>query len=252
MRTIMTWTPKIKHGKSVPLMNRIKEKCLGHFVPLENLSYDESMIRYYGLHNCKQFIHVKPIRFGYKMWYLNTSDGYLVNFDLYQGKHPHGNESYGALFGKSSSPLVLMLEELPEKNLSYSIHIDNLFTGLDLLSYLKHLGYNGIGTIRDNRISKSCPLVNKQEFAKKERGAIQHVLDKNDGIILVRWKDNAVVTMASTIAGVSPMGNVRRYSQQEKRHIQVNRPFCIEQYNNHMMDQSVAAYRINIRSKKWY
>ena len=82
-----------------PLMNKLKEKCLNHFQPVKNLSFDESMVKYYGRHGCKQFIRGKPIRFGYKMWCLNTNDGYLINFDLYQGKDTRGDENFDKLFG---------------------------------------------------------------------------------------------------------------------------------------------------------
>ena len=41
------------------------------------LSIDESMMPYYGSHSCKMFIKGKPIRFGYMMWCVCESDGYL-------------------------------------------------------------------------------------------------------------------------------------------------------------------------------
>ena len=49
---------------------------------------------------------------------------------------------------------------------TYIIHIDNLFTGLNLLSYLKYLGFGAVGMVRENRISRSCPLTNKKQFKK--------------------------------------------------------------------------------------
>ncbi|XP_069689776.1 piggyBac transposable element-derived protein 3-like [Periplaneta americana] len=110
-----------KVWKIRPLMDRLKKKCLTNFVPTESLSYDESMIRYYGHHGCKQFIRSKPIRFGYKVWCLNTSDGYLVDFDLYQDKTERGDSDYDSLFGKAASPLVLMLDELPTKRVPFTI-----------------------------------------------------------------------------------------------------------------------------------
>jgi len=42
------------------------------------MSIDESMNTYYGHHECKQFTRVKPIKFGYKMWCLNTTTGGLT------------------------------------------------------------------------------------------------------------------------------------------------------------------------------
>lgn len=246
-----------KAWKLRPLMNAIKKKCLSNFQPTQNLSYDETMIRYYGRHGCKQFIRGKPIRFGYKIWSLNSRDGYLLDFDLYQGNDPREDVEISKLVGKCAAPLILMLKELPERNLPYVIHIDNLFTGMNLLSYLRHLGYGAVGTIRDNRISKSCPLTNKKDFQKKKRGDSEHIIEKNDGILLVRWMDNSVVTIASTNDGIEPQGTVKRYCQKEKRHVMIPRPHCVAAYNKNMggtdlMDQAIAAYRIGIRGKKWY
>lgn len=147
----------------------IKNKCLENFVPQKHLAYDESMVKYFGKHGCKQFIRGKPIRFGYKMWCVNTNDGYLVNFELYQGEDPRENEKYNSVFGKAVSPLILMLEDLSEskKKLPYSLYMDNLFTGLNVFNYVKYLGYSAIGTIRQNRIPKNCPLTEKKNFQKK-------------------------------------------------------------------------------------
>ncbi|KAG5880966.1 hypothetical protein JTB14_018695 [Gonioctena quinquepunctata] len=174
------------------------------------MSYDESMKRYYVRHGCKQFIRGKPIRFGFKMWSLNSKDGYLVDFDLYQGNDPREDVEISKLVGKCAAPLILMLKEIPVRNLPYVIYIDKLFTGMNLLALLRTLGYGAIGTIRENRLEKSCPLTRKQDFQKKKRGYSEHVIKKNDGILLVRWMDNSVVTMASTSAGVQPEGTVKR------------------------------------------
>ncbi|KAG5897784.1 hypothetical protein JTB14_020001 [Gonioctena quinquepunctata] len=125
------------------------------------------MIKYYGRHGCKQFIRGKPIRFGYKMWSLNSNDGYLIDFDLYQGDAPREDVDISKLVGKCAAPMVLMLKELPQPNSPHIIHIDNLFTGLNLLAYLRHLGYGAIGTIRENRIPRSCPIRGKIQFKKK-------------------------------------------------------------------------------------
>lgn len=250
---------KDKAWKIRPLMNMIKNKCLENVVPQKHLAYDESMVKYFGKHGCKQFIRGKPIRFGYKMWCVNTNDGYLVNFELYQGKDPRENEKYNSVFGKAVSPLILMLEDLPEskKNLPYSLYMDNLFTGLNVFNYVKYLGYSAIGTIRQNRIPKNCPLTEKKKFSKKERGSFETAIEKNKGILLVRWMDNAVVTMASTDVGTENVSSVRRYSQKHKKHINVSRPKLIAQYNQYMggtdqMDQNIATYRIGVRGKKWW
>ncbi|KAJ8948222.1 hypothetical protein NQ314_008459 [Rhamnusium bicolor] len=160
------------------------------------------------------------------MWSLNTKQGYLVNFDLYQGINPCGNKNYDTLFGKAASPLVLMLDELHVKNVGYNIHVDNLFTGSNLFAYLRYLGYEAVGTIRDNRLPKPYHLEDKKQFAKRQRGASQYILEKSDGILFVKWMDNSVVTMASTGPGVSPFGTVKRSEREAKYCSQSTKLYC--------------------------
>ena len=248
-----------KLAKLRPLIEAVQKKFIQYFVPEEELNYDESMVKYFGRHSCKQFIRGKPIRFGYKVWSVNTKSGYLGNFCIYQGNDPKSNPNYQEVFGKAAAPFVIMLEELPEnkKNLPYSLYFDNLFTGFTLLTHLKNMGYSGTGTIRDNRIAKSCPLPSKALMKKKERGTYESVIDRTNGIILVRWADNNIVTVASTADGVSPIGQVKRYSQTQKTNIQIQRPYVIGKYNASMggtdlMDENISRYRIGLRGKKWW
>ena len=46
---------------------------------------DETMIPYFGKHGTKQFIHGKPIWFGFKLWCLASTDKYLFHAELYCG-----------------------------------------------------------------------------------------------------------------------------------------------------------------------
>lgn len=246
-----------KMWKLRPLITKLQSSFLKYYQPTENMNYDESMVKYYGRHHCKQFIRGKPIRFGYKVWSLNSENSYLINFDIYQGKSPNSNDAYENAFGKAAAPLVSMLDRLPQKNLAYQVYIDNLFTSFNLLVYLKEKGYGVTGTIRENRVPKDVPLPDKKSMSKESRGHIVSRLNKEDGIMLTRWMDNAVVTMASTSYGVNPIQNVKRYSQSEKKIIQVPRPYVIGKYNTYMggtdrMDEDLSRYRIGIRSKKWY
>jgi len=100
---------------------------------------------------------------------------------------------------------MIMLDDLPDekKNLSYSIYFDNLFTGFNLLVDLRERGYGGTGTIRDNRIPKSCPI--SKNSMSKERGEYKSTISREDGLIVVRWVDNSVVSMSSNCHGTEPV-----------------------------------------------
>ncbi|KAI4465930.1 transposase is4 [Holotrichia oblita] len=217
-----------------PPMVLLKSKFIENWIPEQDLDYDESMMKYNGKHSCKQFIRGKPIRFGYKMWCLNSVTGYLANFDMYQGKNSKANTVYENHFGKCAAPLMSMIDEFPEdmKTLPFKLYIDNLFKSLNLLFSLKQRGYDGTGTMKENRVSKCCKFKQKSQIAKtKKRGDIVSNIDKDDGIILVKWMDNNVVTVASTYHGINPTIQVKRYSKTEKKILQVPQPRLIAEYS---------------------
>ena len=74
-----------KVAKVYPLYNVMNARCLKFRGNNSNICVDESMIPYYGRNGCKQRIQNKPIRLGYKMWVLAESNGYVVQFEPYQG-----------------------------------------------------------------------------------------------------------------------------------------------------------------------
>ena len=77
--------PNDRMAKVRPLFTALNSKFVTHFPRQQDLSVDESMVPYYGRHSAKQYIRGKPIRFGYKVWSINTSLGYCVQLDPYQG-----------------------------------------------------------------------------------------------------------------------------------------------------------------------
>jgi len=72
-----------KVAKIQPLYDSLNN-CLLQFGVFDSmLSIDESMVPYYGHHSAKMFIRGKPIRFGYKIWMLCSSDGYPYQAAIY-------------------------------------------------------------------------------------------------------------------------------------------------------------------------
>ncbi|XP_071750096.1 piggyBac transposable element-derived protein 3-like [Lepeophtheirus salmonis] len=65
-----------KVAKNFPLFDMLRNNCQQFGVFHEQLSIDESMAPYRGLHSAKQFIKSKPVWFGYKLWMLCSSDGF--------------------------------------------------------------------------------------------------------------------------------------------------------------------------------
>jgi DNA excision repair protein ERCC-6 len=238
-----------KTAKVRPLIRIMNEKFLTYFPKCTDLSIDESMLPYYGRHSMKQFIRGKPIRFGYKVWSLNTPVGYCIQFEPYQGRGVTDPQ-----LGLGGSVVVDLIAELPPAR--YSLYFDNFFTSLKLLDKLSEMSIGGTGTIRVNRIEK-CPLTAAETLKKSPRGSSDFRYDQKSGILIVRWNDNSVVTIASNCHGVEPLGQAHRWSQAAMARTTISQPNLIHQYNSNMggvdrMDQNISQYRISIRSKKWW
>ena len=86
--------------------------------------------------------------------------------------------------------------------------MDNLFTLIPLLFELMNSNKNGTGTMRDNKIDKKAPLLSKVSVNKKPRVYAQTIsaLVDDKKRFLTRWKDNSVITVASSSYCSMPNG----------------------------------------------
>jgi hypothetical protein len=89
---------------------------------------------------------------------------------------------------------------------------------------------------------------------KEPRGSYDY-RSSND-VLVIRWNDNAVVTIAANFGSVAE-GKVMRWSNADKKKVQVTRPTLFQIYNQGMggvdqIDQQVACYRTRIRQRKWW
>ena len=144
---------------------------------------------------------------------------------------------------------------LPE-NLSFLVTFDNFFTSLNLLLYLGSKGIGATGTLRANRIVK-FPIMVQKEMAKKHRGTMDHCYDSAKKIVVTRWNDNCVVTLASNCQVVNLVGKTKRYSRKKRKIIEVDKPYVVRYFNQNMcgvdrMDQNISFYRIPVHAKKWF
>ena len=191
------------------------------------------------------------------MWVLAESNGYVVQFEPYQGAKCSGAQrSSSQTWGLGEITVLKLLDVLP-KEYSYHVFIDNFFTSVRLMRFLKNNNIKSSGTLRENRIHKNCTISRKKVMSKGKRGFAQQQTSKDSTATIVAWKDNKVVFFTSNCEGKSPEVKVERYCRDERKKVMVSQPDCINSYNKHMggvdrTDQNIAQYRIAIRSKKWW
>jgi len=242
--------------KMRPLFSQINEKCLQYFLNEEHLSIDESMLPYYGRHSSKQRIVGKPIRMGYKMWVLATSDGYVVQFDPYTGaKRSGGTRSSSTSWGLGEHVVLDLLEELP-RGISYHVFIDNFFTSFRLMNHLHDHNIQATGVIRCNKLGR-CSIEPPKSLEKKERGFFDQRTDSQGVLTVVGWNDNRSVYLTSNVVGAQPTSTASRWCRKTNSRINIEQPQIIKQYNKYMggvdrCDQNISTYRISTRCKKWW
>ena len=89
------------------------------------------------------------------------------------------------------------------------------------------------------------------------KGASDVVTDKNSNLALVRWKDNKVVTVASTFVGKMPLRKAHHYVKAQNGRAEIDQPQSIFLYNKGIrgvdrLDQNIRSYMTGHLSKKWW
>ena len=83
-------------SKIEPLFEILKKQCQQFGIFDEFISINESKVSYRELHSARQFIEIKPIRFGYKVWMFSGSTGFPCNFAIYRGKESNRESPLGS------------------------------------------------------------------------------------------------------------------------------------------------------------
>ena len=128
--------------------------------PRCQVSIDEAMIPYKGRSSMKQYLPLKPVKGGFKVWVMaDAQNGYFYDSDVYVGTT---GEREGAL-GES---VVLKLSQAISGRY-HQVYFDNYFTSIPLLAKLQDQGTYVCGTIRTNR--KQYPKDISEEAKRLKR-----------------------------------------------------------------------------------
>lgn len=241
---------KTKDFKIAPLYEKLNANFKKFGVHDEYLVVDEQMVKYFGCSSLKQFIRNKPIRFGLKNWAFCGQSGYCYHLKLYCGKEKD-SQPHGPL----GSRVVHQLIHCVQPSNSNVIVMDNFFCSHELLCELREKGLPAIGTMRENRTAK-CPLAEDKTLKSEGRGSKDCKFDPTNKISIVKWLDNRPVIVGANFEIGECSKTAQRWSKQCGR-ITLQVPPVIQTYNTGMggvdlMDSFVNAYRISVRSKKWY
>ena len=233
-----------------PFLESIRANFLSQYVPHKEVAIDEAMIKFKGRSSLKQYMPMKPIKRGIKMWCRADSiNGYLNDFEIYTGKSGEGvTQDLGySVVTKLCSVLYGKWHE---------VYFDNFFTSLELLQTLFCNKTLSCGTLRSGRRGFPKEMYDKKENNKLERGTC--VFRRKGPITAVTWMDNKPVNVVCTLKVVSgeatkPVKRRKKDGEQQD----VNCPLMISSYNKYMggvdrNDQMKSYYAIKFISRKWW
>lgn len=235
-----------------PVLDTLKKTFRSAVDPEEFQSIDEQIIPFKGCLSLKQYIPNKSKPWGVKVWVRAGSSGYMHRFEVYQGLAGHGAVSR---LGNAADVVMRLCDDIQQKN--HKVFFDNFFCTIPLIQALKQQGIYGTGTCRSNRL-QGAQLKLKSETKLKEEGRGScSIVTNAENITVTRWLDSSVIHIASSCVGQSPSDVSQRWSKKEKKMLNIQRPFSVKLYNQHMggvdlMDQCVAMYPHRRKNKRWY
>jgi hypothetical protein len=241
-----------------PVMETLKKRFASILLE-EALSIDEQLCSTKARHFLKQYLPMKPHKWGYKFFVLCGVSGFSYNFEMYSGQENNDANRYSwePDFGASGNVVVRLCRIIP-KNMNYKVYFDNYYTSVPLMVYMKNRKICSLGTVRRNRLNNVI-LPNEKDFLKKPRGSSDYCLANinNQEVFATCWRDNKVVTLLSTFVEIDPMSKVKRFSKTENKSIEIDCLHIVSVYNKHMggvdlLDSLLGRQKIKIRSRKWY
>jgi len=237
-----------------PVIDSVLEKCK-KLEPEEYNSIDEQMIPTKSRSTIKQYMPKKPHKWGYKVFSRCGISGMLYDFEIYTGKKegPLENSHLGI-----TGDLVMRLCKSLPKHMNFKVFFDNFFTSIPLIRELRKDGILSLGTIRSNRmLGASKVLRSDKDLKKDQRGSSDWRTDVSSNVTVLKWYDNNIVHLASCFIGPHNGDTVRRWSQAEKKHLEIECPLMVNEYNKFMggvdlCDMLLSLYRIKLKSRRWY
>uniref|UniRef100_A0A3Q3KD52 PiggyBac transposable element-derived protein domain-containing protein n=1 Tax=Monopterus albus TaxID=43700 RepID=A0A3Q3KD52_MONAL len=119
-----------KRFKIKPLYTHIMVACKRLYHPHQKLSIDERIVATNARLGFKQYLPLKSIKWGLKLFVIADMHGYTWNYFIYEGKTP---EHLTVGLGYSA---VMKLLELPLLGAGYQIYMNNFYTSPKLFSNL--------------------------------------------------------------------------------------------------------------------
>jgi len=202
-------------------------------------SIDEGMVKFKGRCGMKQYMPLKPVRRGIKLWLrCDSYTGYCYDVNVYSGKEEIQADS--TLGERVVNKLTSSIQRS-----DVVLCFDHFFTSIRLL---ETTNFPAVGTYMGNR--KNTP-----KFTKKLEKHESDFLHNENDVTASHWLDTKDVYLASNCF-TNTVATVTR-KQKDGTKLTVSCPEMTMFYNKFMggvdlCDQLTSVYDHNRRSNKWW
>jgi len=237
-----------KLHKVRPLADHLNAAFQAAYQPSGELSVDESMIPFKGRSTMKQYMPMKPVKRGYKVWCLaDSTNGFILKFDIYTGKAFADEQNPGNTL---SERVITHLTSILKQSQCIVV-FDNFFTTFKLLNMLYEDGIYSAGTVRKGRHGH-CQMF--EEKHKLLGGEFKY--QTNGRVAATKWMDNKDVFFLSTAHNPKSVTSISRKNK-DGTTSDIGGPLVAAHYNAIMggvdrFDQLKERYEIGRRSVKWW
>ena len=215
-----------KLNKIRAMITILKKSFQSNFNLGQNVSVDEAMVKGKGRNSIKQYMPMKPVKRGSKLWCIGCSCcAYLWDFQLYAGKEK-GTAEQGL-----SSRVVCDLCHPTLDDPGHVIYMDNFFTSIALCKKLESFGTYTVGTLCSNRLGYPKCLTDKPLLKSMKRGDYHSATSEK--ITVTVWKDTKDVSFLLNVHSSRGQDNVSRKKQDDSA-VQISAPPVVKDYNNNM------------------
>ena len=252
-KTLKTW-------KVQKLIDYLVKRYRDVYTPRHELSVHETMLKFKSRLSIKQYIKIKPVKWGIKLFTLaESTTGYVLDVLPYTGKRAESTTGYVLdvlpYTGKrAESTTGYVLDVLPytgkraetamskmaQTVLDVSCHFlnhghhfffDNYYMSNKVTHALAAKNSLCCGTVNTNRVG--LPSDMKKTFAAVKKLKRGESLKRMRGDILaVTWMDTRVVNLLCNIPGCLGDADVQRSDKRTGAEITISRPKAIELYNS--------------------
>ena len=242
-----------KLWKIKPFLNALLPRFTAVYAPSQNLSLDETLIKFKGRVQFRQFLPLKRSRFGLKGFVIaDASTGYVLNTSIYTGKE-------GPAASKDLAMRVVLNLTEPYAHKGYRLFVDNWYTSVPLFLELERRSILACGTVRGNRKFLPKEIVDQKNEQVKRLKRGDSLFRQSGNLICCTWKDKKPVHLLSTIPEGLEIGQVERRLRSEGRWQSKNftQPKLIKLYNSNMGgvdlgDQRIATCSRLMKGNIWY